>query len=60
MNKTKKLMEETIMFSVAAISSEIQQKIMNDDALMKKANAIKTLAEAYDLVHRGKKGDSRC
>lgn len=57
MNKTKKLMEESILFSISAISSDIQQKYMDDDDLVKKATAIKTLAEAYDIIHRGKKGD---
>lgn len=57
MNKTKKLMEESILFSISAVSNDIQQKYMDDDDLLKKANAIKTLAEAYDIVHRGRKGD---
>ena len=57
MNKTKKLMEEAILFSIEAISNDIQEKYMDDDDLVKKANSIKTLAEAYDIVHRGKKGD---
>ena len=50
----KWLIEESIMLAIDAISEDIQRTA--DDAENKnRAEAIKTLAEAYDIVHRGKK-----
>ena len=49
----KRLIEESIMLAIDAISEDIQRT--TDDAENKnRAEAIKTLAEAYDIVHRGK------
>ena len=57
MNKTKKLIEESILFSIASIREEITESSYSDENKTR-AEAIKVLAEAYDIVHRGKKGDS--
>lgn len=56
MNKTKKLIEEAILFSIDSIRADIATSV---DADENKTNAesIKLLAEAYDLVHRGKRED---
>lgn len=51
MDKTKKLIKETILFSISAISDDIQNKILDSDELATKATAIKTLAEAYCIVN---------
>lgn len=49
----KRLIEESIMLAIDAISEDIQRTA--DDAENKnRAEAIKALAEAYDIVHRGK------
>lgn len=52
--KIKQMFEESILFAVDSISEDIQK---NHDASENeiRAKAIKTLAEAYDIVHRGKK-----
>lgn len=51
---TKRMIEESIMTAIYTISEDIQRTA--DDAENKnRAEAIKTLAEAYDTVHRGKK-----
>jgi hypothetical protein len=56
MNKTKKLIEESILLAIDSLKDDI---IRNPDVDETKtsAEAIKLLAEAYDIVHRGKKGD---
>lgn len=53
MNKTKKLIEESILLAIDSLKDDI---IRNADADENKtsAEAIKLLAEAYDIVHRGK------
>lgn len=52
----KRLIEESIMLAIDSISEDIQRTA--DDAENKnRAEAIKTLAEAYDIVHRGKKSN---
>lgn len=56
MNKTKKLIEEAIMLAIDSLSNNIQKSIIEDDNA-KDALSIKVLAEAYDIVHRGKKVD---
>lgn len=56
MNKTKKLIEEAILLSIEAIRKDIEYTADIDEN-KPKAEAIKALAEAYDIVHRGKKGD---
>ena len=51
---TKRIIEESIMTAIYTLSENIQ--ITLDDVENKnRAEAIKTLAEAYDTVHRGKK-----
>ena len=56
MNKTKKLIEKSILFAIDSIKNDII--ITADDVENKnRAEAIKLLAEAYDIVHRGKKVD---
>lgn len=56
MNKTKKMIEEAILFSIASIREDITNTTDIDEN-KPRAEAIKTLAEAYDIVHRGKRGD---
>lgn len=52
--KTKQMIEESIMLAIDSVSEDIQKNY--DDSENKiRAEAIKTLAEAYDIVHRGKK-----
>lgn len=51
---TKKQIEESINLAIFSISEDIQRTA--DEAENKiRAEAIKTLAEAYDIVRRGKK-----
>lgn len=51
---TKQTIEDSINLAIFSISEDIQRTI--DEAENKiRAEAIKTLAEAYDIVHRGKK-----
>lgn len=59
MNKTKKLIEESILFAIASIKEDITNT-SDIDENKPGSEAIKMLAEAYDIVHRGKKGDCRC
>lgn len=56
MNPTKKLFEQSIMLAADAILKCIKNAQEKDDVL-NDAQAIKILAEAYDLVHRGKRGE---
>lgn len=52
--KTKHTIEDSINLAIFSISEDIQ--ITTDEEENKiRAEAIKTLAEAYDIVHRGKK-----
>ena len=55
MNKTKQLMEEAILFAIASIKEDIATSIHTEENALR-AQAIKTLAEAYNIVHRGKRG----
>lgn len=57
MNKTKKLIEESIMFAIEDLSRQIRS-CTNEFENGHDAMSIKILAEAYDIVHRGKKGDA--
>lgn len=57
MNKTKKMIEESILFAIESIKEDITNT-SDIEENKPRAEAIKTLAEAYDIVHRGKKGDS--
>lgn len=52
--RTKNLIEESIMLAIDSISEDIQKTMQIEDN-KPRAEAIKTLAEAYDIVHRGKK-----
>lgn len=51
--KTKALIEKSIMLAIDSISEDIQKNFNADDNKIRAEN-IKTLAEAYDHVHRGK------
>lgn len=53
---TKKLIEESIMLAIDSISEDIQKTVDEKENDIR-AHSIKMLAEAYDIVHRGKKGD---
>lgn len=55
MKKSKKLIEQSIMLAIDSISEEIQKNTFGDGHNKINAEAIKLLAEAYDIVHRGKK-----
>ena len=51
---TEQTIEDSINLAIFSISEDIQRT--TDEAENKiRAEAIKTLAEAYDIVHRGKK-----
>ena len=54
--KTKHLMEESILLAMDSISEDIQRNYCKEDNKCR-AEAIKMLAEAYDIVHRGKRGE---
>ena len=54
MKKTKKLLEETILLAVNSISEDIRSTTNIDDNTHR-AEAIKLLAEAYNIVRRGGK-----
>lgn len=55
MNKTQKLMEQAILFAIESIKQDITNTAdENENAI--NTQSIKTLAEAYDIVHRGKRG----
>lgn len=56
MKKTKKLIEESIMLAIDSISEDIQ-KHFTEDENKTRAESIKMLAETYDIVHRGKRGE---
>lgn len=55
-NKTKHSIEDAINLAIFSISEDIQ-RTANEDENKIRAEAIKTLAEAYDIVHRGKRGE---
>ena len=56
MKKTKKLIEASILLAIDALSERIARCSLEDEN-RQNASSIKMLAEAYDMVHRGKKGD---
>lgn len=56
MNKIKKMIEESILFAIDSLKDDIIRTADADDN-KKNADSIKVLSEAYDIVHRGKKGD---
>ncbi len=51
---TKKLIEESILLAIDSLSENIQRSSMEEENAIN-AHSIKALAEAYYLVHRGKK-----
>ena len=53
--KIKKEIEQSISDAIASIASDITTCADHIDNVPR-SQAIKELAEAYDLVHRGKKG----
>ena len=58
MNTTKKMIEDSIMLAIAELTDDIQNgHVKSNEAVWGYAQAIKTLAEAYDIVHRGKRGE---
>ena len=56
MKRTKKMIEASIMLAIDALSERIQKGFLEDENRMD-AQTLKMLAEAYDIVHRGKKVD---
>jgi hypothetical protein len=54
--RTKHLMEESILLAMDSISEDIQKHTFKEEDKCR-AEAIKMLAEAYDIVHRGKRGE---
>ena len=54
MNKTKKLIEESLLLSIEAISNDIQQGILDYNDILNKSKAIKELVQSYSIVHRGR------
>ena len=52
--KTKHMMEESILLEIDSLSENIQRSV-NEEKNACNAKSIKTLAEAYDIIHRGKK-----
>ena len=55
-HKTKKDIEDSINLAIFSISEDIQRTTDEKENKIR-AEAIKTLAEAYDIVHRGKKAN---
>lgn len=51
---TKRSIEDSINLAIFSISEDIQ-RTTDEEQNKIRAEAIKTLAEAYDIVHRGKK-----
>ena len=56
--KIRRLIEEAIMFAIDTLVNQIKDGTTVDEAAT--AQNIKTLAEAYDLVHRGNGGEWEC
>lgn len=54
MNKVKRLMEESILLAIDSLKDDIIRGCDTDENKTS-AEAIKVLAEAYNIVHRGKK-----
>lgn len=53
---TKRSIEDAINLAIFSISEDIQ-RTTDDEQNKNRAETIKTLAEAYDIVHRGKKAN---
>ncbi len=53
-NQTRKQIEEAINLAINSLYEDIDIAFDAEDNKIR-AEAIKTLAEAYDIVHRGKK-----
>lgn len=56
MNKTKKLIEQSIFLAIDSIKEDITNT-SDIEENKPRAEAIKALAEAYTIVHQGKRGD---
>ena len=57
MNTTKKMIEQSIMFAIDELSQKIQNRQCDTEECFRISVTIKSLAEAYDIVHRGKRGE---
>lgn len=53
---TKRSIEDSINLAIFTLSEDIQRSPREEENKIR-AEAIKTLAEAYDIVHRGKKAN---
>lgn len=53
MRKNKRLMEESILLAIDALSNRIQTYVSEEGNKID-AQSIKILAEAYNIVHRGR------
>ena len=56
--KIRRLIEAAIMFAIDTLANKIKDGTAVDETAT--AQTIKTLAEAYDLVHRGNGGEWEC
>lgn len=55
MNKTKKQIEEAIYAAIYSVTEDIA-RTCDATEIESYAASVRVLAEAYDIVHRGKKG----
>lgn len=53
MNKIEKLMAESILFAIDGLSKDMRENT-DISVVCEEAVAIKRLAEAYDIIKRGK------
>lgn len=51
--KTRKLIEQSILLMIDSIKDDVKETFDEKENLIR-AEAVKRLAEAYNLVHRGK------
>ena len=56
--ETRVLIEQSILFAIDALTQDIKENKSKDKR--KDAQAVMILAEAFDIVHRGKGGECRC
>lgn len=54
MHKTKKLIEQSILLMIDSIKEDMEYTADSEEN-ERRAAAVKMLAEAYDIVHRGKR-----
>lgn len=59
MSKTKRLIEQAVLLAINSISEDIRTND-NEELNNISASSILKLAEAYDIVHRGKRGERSC